>query len=124
MTLFAKPPGRCSSGFTLIELMVVVAIVAILGSLAYPSFVEQIRKSRRSDAVAAITGVRHAQERFRANNPAYAANMADLNLPATSHDGHYDVTIAPDSASPRTYTAVATAKNGSPQFADLKCRSL
>jgi len=50
-------------GFTLIELMIVVAIVGILGSIAYPSYQESIRKSRRGDAKGALLGFANAMER-------------------------------------------------------------
>jgi len=50
-------------GFTLIELMLVVAIVAILAALAYPSYQSQIRASRRADAQAALMGLAQAMER-------------------------------------------------------------
>jgi type IV pilus assembly protein PilE len=55
-------PSRRHGGFTLIELMITVAIVAILAAVAYPSFMEQVRKSRRSDAITALNAVAQAQE--------------------------------------------------------------
>lgn len=50
-------------GFTLIELMIVVAIVGILAAIAYPSYTEQVRKSRRADATGALLGFANAMER-------------------------------------------------------------
>lgn len=58
-------------GFTLIELMVVVAVIAILAAIAFPSFNEQVRKGRRSDAMAEVGRMQLALERFRADNPTY-----------------------------------------------------
>lgn len=51
-------------GFTLIELMIVVAIVGILAAIAYPSYQESVKKSRRSDAQSALTGLSVAMERY------------------------------------------------------------
>ena len=59
-------------GFTLIELMIVVAIVAILAAIAYPSYQEQVRKSRRADCAGALTGLASAMERYFTANSTYA----------------------------------------------------
>lgn len=111
--------------------MVTTAIIAILAAIAYPSFMESIRKSRRSDAIAALTRVQQAQERHRANFGSYASTFdataaaettTTLKLPATSQDGHY--TLALSGATGQAYTATATASSSSPQIADLHCREL
>src|SRR5512134_1137543 len=62
-------------GFTLIELMIVVAIIALLATVALPSYLDHVRKTRRADAIARISQIQQAQERFRANNAQYAANL-------------------------------------------------
>jgi type IV pilus assembly protein PilE len=96
-------------GFTIIELMIVLAIVAILVALAVPSFQDTIRKSRRSDAMNAILGIHLAQERYRANNIAYG-DLAALGIaddPMPSPDGHYNLTITGEAAT--TYTIAADA---------------
>jgi type IV pilus assembly protein PilE len=116
-------------GFSLIELMITLAIVAVLASIAYPSFMDSLRKSRRSDAVAALVRVQHAQERFRANNANYSggfdatgADTALLPMSNASPDGHYTLSIANSNAI--SYTVVATANSNSPQAADHRCASL
>ncbi len=99
-------------GFTIIELMIVLAIVAILVALALPSFQDVIRKSRRSDAMNAILGIHLAQERWRVNNILYAS-IDDLGLEGdiadtmTSPDEHYNLTIPANAAT--SYTILATA---------------
>lgn len=123
-------PARApSSGFSLVELLVTVAIVGVLASVAYPSFMDSLRKSRRSDAVSALTRVQQAQERFRANNAAYAgsfdpagADPTKLKLADSSPDGHYTLAIGNNTAI--TYTVTATANAGSPQIHDTKCKVL
>lgn len=55
-------------GFTLIELMIAVAIVGILASIVYPSYMEQIRKSKRADAKAALTSFANAMEIWKMQN--------------------------------------------------------
>lgn len=64
--------SRRESGFTLIEVMIVVVIVGIIASIALPSYQSSIRKSRRSDAHALLQAAQLAQEKFRLNNTSYA----------------------------------------------------
>lgn len=96
-------------GFTLIEMMIILVIVTILVSLAIPSFRDTLRKSRRSDAMNAITDVHLAQERWRVNNTTYAT-LVQLGKadPMPSPDGHYNLTITGRTA--HAYNIVATAQ--------------
>jgi len=120
-----------SRGFTLIEIMIAVAIVAILAAIALPSFMDSIRKSRRADAFAALNAVQQAQERWRANKPAYAEGLTlapaapappGLGLPTTSSAGRYDIALSATGAT--GYTTTATAVVGSSQAADGNCSTL
>lgn len=120
---------RRAGGFTLIELVIAVAVVGILASLAYPSFLNQIRKSRRSDAVAALSEVQQAQERWRANNTTYAsdaalttASPAGLGLSSTSKGGYYTLALSSNTAT--GYTLTATAVSGKSQAGDIGCANL
>jgi type IV pilus assembly protein PilE len=83
---------------------------------------DSVRKGRRAEAVAALTQVSQAQERYRANNTTYAATFAALSPQPASATQHYTLNIVSPSAS--GYTVTATAKNTSPQFADTNCRVL
>ncbi len=111
------------AGFTLIELMIVVVVVAILSAVALPSFFEQVRKSRRADAISALSQVQQAQERWRANNPTYSNSLAapptgiGVSNPAS---GYYSLALS--AASATGYTATATAAGA--QASDSRCTSL
>ncbi len=100
-----------SLGFTLIEMMVVLAIVAILAAIAYPSYQNAIRKARRADAVDALYYVQNLQEKFRANNTTYST-LALIGYPnavvnvGISTDAFY--TITGSAATATTYTVTAT----------------
>jgi type IV pilus assembly protein PilE len=111
-------------GFTLIELMIAVAIMTLLLAIALPAYQESTRKARRADGVAGLTRLQLAQERFRANNASYAASVPALpgSQAAFSAERHYSLTI--DAANATGYTMTASAQADSPQFGDLKCRGL
>jgi len=106
-------------GFTLIELMIVVAIIGILAAIAYPSYQNSVEKARRSDAQGALLGLANAMERhFTANNSYLGAGSPNTGSPSiypdeVPMDGNtkfYDLTISAATAS--TYTLRATPKNG------------
>lgn len=63
-----------SKGFTLIELMIAVAVVGILAAIAYPSYQDSVRKSRRADAKSALLDAAHERTVFTENNQ-YTATL-------------------------------------------------
>lgn len=113
-------------GFTLIELMIAVAVIGILAAIAYPSFKSQLLRSRRADAMAVLTAVTQAQERYRANRSTFTRSLTDLLGPdAGRATKYYDVIINPlsdDAAMATGYTATAEPKDT--QTADTGCGSL
>lgn len=110
-------------GFTLIELMIVVAIIAILASVAYPAYQEFVKRSRRVEGQTLLSDAAARQERWRAQNGSYmtsyaATDIAKLKLPygSQSEHGYYTLTISGDAAS---YTL--TAVRAGIQASDSKC---
>ena len=85
-------------GLTLIELMVVVAVLAILSAVAYPLYTNQVQKSRRADAKTALQTIALAQERFFTINGEYAGNLSTLQVSpdiqgGASDEGYYTITL-------------------------------
>lgn len=93
-------------GFTLIELMIVVAIIGIISAIAYPSYQNYVRDARRADGKEALMRIQYAQEKWRVNNPSYTANLTDLNVAATTD--WYALAITANTATATGYTATAT----------------
>lgn len=113
------------SGFTLIELMVVVVIIAVLTMVALPSFQKQMAKGRRADAIAALSAVVQAQERWRSNRGAYASSLdSELKLSTQSNNKHYDLSLS-GVRNPASFTfgfiALAVPTISSPQSSDIEC---
>lgn len=105
-----------SRGFTLIELMVVVVVIAVLAAIALPSYLAQVRKSRRSDAITTMNTVVLNEERWRTNCPSYAtfadstctsAGAAFMSQPTSSY-----YTFALSNVGASAYTVKATAQGG------------
>ncbi|HXN10152.1 MAG TPA: type IV pilin protein [Steroidobacteraceae bacterium] len=90
--------GRRSRGFTLVELMVTVAIVGILASIAWPSYQQSVMHGRRTDAIQSITYYRQALERCYSQNFTYV-NAAATPCPAAtgaavaSTNGYYTISF-------------------------------
>ncbi|MEC4747469.1 type IV pilin protein [Methylomicrobium sp. Wu6] len=93
------------NGFTFIELMIVIAIIGILAGIAYPSYMEYVKKGRRADAKSALLQVQLAQEKYRTSNTSYGT-LVQIGLPANSPDQYY--TVAVSNPTTTGYTATAT----------------
>ena len=123
-------PLKDSRGFTLVELMIVVAIVGVLAAIAYPSYSQYILKSHRTDARNAVLDLASRQERFFSINNAYSTSPAALGYGATAST--FPVSVSVSGQSYYTLTAtISSAPSGfvaiaipvSPQTADTKCYS-
>ena len=115
------------SGFSLIELMVAVVVVAILASIAIPTYTAQILKSHRTEARSAILDLAGREERVLSVSNSYSQVPTDVGYTGTSWgtglavgSGYYTVVITVGN-SPPSFTITATAAGG--QTADSSCAS-
>jgi type IV pilus assembly protein PilE len=118
---------RPTRGFTLIELMIAVVVIAILASIAVPSYRSYVLRAQRTDATAALQRVRAAQEKFFLQNQRYMApaELTALGLNATEH-GYYTIASAvpdPDRPGVISFKLTAAPVPGGPQATDTKCTS-
>jgi type IV pilus assembly protein PilE len=121
---------RNARGVTLVELMLVVVIVAILASIAVPSYRAYLIRSQRTDARTALLKVQSAQERFLLQQNRYATDD-ELTAPPPgglgqlrdSDNGFYRIEIV-DGATPTEYSLEATPIDNRGQQDDTKCAEL
>jgi len=118
-------------GYTLIEVLIVIVIVAILVTIAYPFYANFVNSARRVDAMAAIAGLGLAQEQLRASCPFYGQNLGNANVcgadaanttvnyDALSSEGFYILSIVANSATGNGYTVSADPQNA--QAGDSEC---
>jgi type IV pilus assembly protein PilE len=121
---------RPRHGFTLIELMITVAIISVLAMVAVPAYFDSVRKARRADAISALNQIAQAQERWRANNSSYTDNLGTSGLSVgpsaasaasyTIPSGYYTVQVSNWGAA--SYTAVASVAGA--QLKDTRCATL
>jgi type IV pilus assembly protein PilE len=108
-------------GFTLVELMIVLVVMAVLLSIAYPLYTSWVIKARRADGVALLYEAAQRQQQFFTINQAFTSTIGEggLGLGASSAEGHYTLSVA---ATATTYTLTATRAGG--QAADTRCGDL
>ena len=129
-------------GFTLIEAMITVAIAAIIASFAIPSYVEQVKKGKRSDAKIELLRLAQIQESYFAQNLSYAKDLTStrangglgFTAPVRSENEEYTISMTakdrlgggcngkPTDAC-TSYTLTATPTTGKSQVNDSKCLS-
>ncbi|WP_439107209.1 type IV pilin protein [Congregibacter sp.] len=107
------------SGFTLIELMIVVAIVAILVTIALPAYQNSVVRANRGEAQAFLMDVAQLQQQFLMDARRYAADVATLGETVPDRvQGNYTITFATSAGPPPTFTITATPVAGTGQVAD------
>lgn len=114
-------------GFSLLELMIAVAVIGILATIAYPSYQEHVLRGGRAEGMALLSDAAARQERYFAQSNAYItsqADVADLGMPHTtgttvmSSNGRYSLTVG-TAANDGGYTLTATRQGA--QVNDTKC---
>ena len=116
------------NGFTLIELMIVVAIIAILAAIGYPAYQDQVQKTRRSDGIAALSQAAQLQERWFSQNGTYSLTINDIGG-SGSPEGFYTISVANPgtagcSSNGNIYCFALTATPTGAQTNDTRCANL
>jgi type IV pilus assembly protein PilE len=127
MLRLIERPRTFEGGFTLIELMITVAIAAILGTIAMTSYTSQIQKSRRTDGRSAVMDLAGREEKLFSTVNAYSATPSQLgyfanpdSFPVNVGSNYYSITVT--NPTPNTFLITATAINA--QAKDTRCATL
>ena len=123
-----KPADHCmmmkaKSGFTLTELVIVIAVIAVLMALAIPSYQSFVMKSRRTEAKELLYTAAQRQQHYFTMNNVYTTNAGSLSVPTTSSNGYYTLTITAGTTGSinTSYLLSAAPVSGTTQAGDTAC---
>ena len=116
------------SGFTLVELMIAIVIVAILSAIAIPGYRSYVQRAQRAEATTALLRIQGAQEKFFVQYNRYAAALAPavpagLGTPTTTETGLYTLALVLTDGG-AGFRITATARPGGSQDDDARCATL
>jgi len=109
-----------SRGFSLVELLIVIAIIGILAAVAYPSYTTYVTKTKRSDGSLALLEAVQAMERCKSTKFAYTGCTLSGQL-TVSPEAHYTIALSPDPTA-SAFTVVATPQGS--QAGDTECTTM
>jgi type IV pilus assembly protein PilE len=113
---------RINKGFTLIELMIVVAILGILSAIAYPSYTSYVKRANRADAIDSLLALAGRMEELYMNTDSYAT--ATVNAAGTGTVGSSETSEGLYTLSIPSATAFAYKLTATPKTADAECATL
>jgi type IV pilus assembly protein PilE len=125
MNAITRPLAKMR-GVTLVELMVVIAVIGTLAAIAVPTYRRYLLRSQRSEAKIALMALQTAEEKYYLQNNTYTNDVAGappagLGLSATSETGKYDVAVTTFPADGQSYVATASPRAGGGQTDDSQC---
>ncbi len=107
-----------NAGFTLMELMIVVAVIGILAGIAFPQYTAYGERARRSEGRSALLNAAALEERYYSDNNQFAA-LATVGISTSSENGHYTLSLSLDDTNNQSFTLT-----GTPTGPDSKCSTL